>query len=66
MKPNVGGLEVFVHISAVEDLAITMLFEGSRVSCELKPNRTGKVSAESLRIGRKCKSGFALVSARAN
>ena len=45
------GRDVFVHISAVEKAGHTMLPEGARVSYELRPVRSGKVSAENLRVG---------------
>ena len=46
-----GGLDVFVHISAVEKAGYTNLAEGARVSFELVTGRSGKSSAENLRLG---------------
>lgn len=43
--------DVFVHISAVETAGYTGLAEGARISFEAKAGRSGKVSAENLRIG---------------
>jgi cold shock protein len=43
--------DVLVHISAVEKAGYTGLAEGARVSYELKAGRSGKMSAENLRIG---------------
>jgi hypothetical protein len=40
-----------VHISAVEKAGHAGLAEGSRVSYELQAGRSGKMSAENLRIG---------------
>ena len=51
IKPDVGGADVFVHISAVEKAGYTGLAEGARISYELVTGRFGKASAESLRIG---------------
>ena len=50
IRPNDGGPEVFVHISAVEKAGYTSLAEGARVSYEVMPGRNGKTSAENLRI----------------
>ncbi|MCK1411467.1 MULTISPECIES: cold-shock protein [unclassified Bradyrhizobium] len=51
IKPDDGGPDVFVHISAVEKAGYTGLAEGARISFEAKAGRSGKVSAENLRIG---------------
>ena len=51
IKPDGGGADVFVHISAVEKAGYTGLAEGAKVSYELMTGRSGKVSAENLRIG---------------
>jgi len=45
IKPERGGRDVFVHISAVEKAGLTNLTEGSRVSYELLTTRTGKTAA---------------------
>jgi CspA family cold shock protein len=42
---------VFVHISAVEGAGISTLAEGAKVSYELVAGRSGKTSAEKLRVG---------------
>lgn len=49
--PDGGGPDVFVHISAVQKAGYTSLVEGAKVSYELVPGRSGKMSAENLRIG---------------
>lgn len=51
IKPDDGGPDLFVHISAVEKAGYTGLAEGARISFEAKAGRSGKVSAENLRIG---------------
>lgn len=51
IRPDDGGPDVFVHIRAVEKAGYSGLEEGARVSYELKANRSGKTSAENLRIG---------------
>ncbi|MGY8685686.1 cold-shock protein [Bradyrhizobium sp. UFLA05-153] len=51
IQPDGGGPDVFVHISAVEKAGHTGLAEGARVSYELQAGRSGKVSAENLRLG---------------
>jgi cold shock protein len=51
IKPENGGGDVFVHISAVEKAGYTKLVEGARVSYELVTGRSGKSSAENLRLG---------------
>lgn len=50
-QPEDGGAGLFVHISAVEKAGYTDLAEGVRVSYELMAGRSGKTSAEDLRIG---------------
>ncbi len=51
IQPDDGSSDVFVHISAVEQAGYTGLAEGARISYELRAGRSGKMSAESLRIG---------------
>ncbi|MGY3238324.1 CspA family cold shock protein [Bradyrhizobium sp. USDA 4472] len=51
IRPEDGSPDVFVHLSAVEKAGFTTLEEGARVSYELKTGRTGKMSAEDLRVG---------------
>ncbi|MDF0498388.1 cold-shock protein [Bradyrhizobium yuanmingense] len=51
IRPEDGGADVFVHISAVKKAGYTNLAEGARVSYELVADRSGKMSAEDLRIG---------------
>ena len=51
IKPDGGGSDVFVHISAVEKAGYTGLAEGAKVSYEVATTRNGKMAAENLRIG---------------
>ncbi|MGY4627003.1 cold-shock protein [Bradyrhizobium sp. USDA 4486] len=51
IRPEDGSPDVFVHISAVEKAGYTTLEEGARVSYQLKSGRSGKMSAEDLRVG---------------
>jgi CspA family cold shock protein len=51
IKPDGGGADVFVHISAVERAGYTGLVDGAKISYELATTRTGKTAAENLRIG---------------
>lgn len=51
IRPEDGSGDVFVHISAVQKAGHTTLAEGARVSYELLPGRSGKMSAENLRVG---------------
>jgi CspA family cold shock protein len=51
IRPEGGGTDVFVHISAVEKAGYSNLVEGAKVSYELFTGRGGKVSAENLRVG---------------
>jgi cold shock protein len=51
IKPDDGGSDVFVHVSAVEKAGYTALADGARLSYELATGRNGKQSAENLRVG---------------
>jgi CspA family cold shock protein len=48
ITPNLGGSDVFVHISALEKAGLQYLQEGQKVSFELDKSR-GKVSATDLK-----------------
>lgn len=50
IKPEEGGPDVFVHITAVEKAGFSGLAEGAKISFELVMGRSGRVSAENLRI----------------
>ena len=45
IKPDCGGRDVFVHISAVEKAGHTSLSEGAKISYELFATRSGKTVA---------------------
>jgi cold shock protein len=49
--PDDGGKDMFVHITAVQKAGSTNLVPGVRVSYELRPDREGNPTAESLKIG---------------
>ena len=51
IKPDDGGSDMFVHISAVERAGLSSLAEGQKVSFEIKVDpKCGKSSAENLRV----------------
>jgi cold shock protein len=49
IKPDQGGKDVFLHVSALEKAGIRRLDEGSKVSFELASNK-GKVSAVNIKV----------------
>lgn len=49
IKPDAGGDDVFVHISAVERAGLGDLQDGQKLSYELQPGRSGKMAAVDLR-----------------
>jgi CspA family cold shock protein len=49
--PDDGGRDLFVHITAVQKAGYTDLVQGVRVSYEIRPDREGTPTAESLRFG---------------
>ena len=51
IKPDEGGSDVFVHVTAVEEAGYTGLADGARISYELLPDRRGKQTAQNLRLG---------------
>lgn len=42
IKPDDGGRDVFVHITAVERAGLSELKEGERISFEIEPDKKGK------------------------
>jgi cold shock protein len=42
IKPDDGGRDVFVHITAVERAGLKALNEGQRVSFDVEPDKKGK------------------------
>ena len=50
IRPDDGGSDVFVHITAVEKAGYTSLADGARISYELLPDGKGKQTAQNLRL----------------
>ncbi len=51
IKPDAGGSDVFVHISAVEGSGLTTLAEDQSIEYELQTDeRRGKTSAVDLKV----------------
>lgn len=51
ISPDSGGVDVFVHISAVERAGLRTLADGQKVSYEVAVDqRRGKSSAEQLQV----------------
>jgi cold shock protein len=42
IKPDDGGRDIFVHITAVERAGLTTLAEGQKISFEIEPDKKGK------------------------
>lgn len=42
IKPDDGGRDIFVHITAVERAGLASLAEGQRVAYEVEPDKKGK------------------------
>jgi CspA family cold shock protein len=42
IKPDGGGPDIFVHISAVEQAGLPGLSEGQRVAYDIEPDKKGK------------------------
>ncbi len=42
IKPDDGGKDIFVHITAVEQAGLQTLNEGQRVGYEIEPDKKGK------------------------
>jgi cold shock protein len=42
IKPDDGGRDIFVHVTAVEQAGLTSLAEGQRVAYEVEPDKKGK------------------------
>jgi CspA family cold shock protein len=49
IKPDDGGADAFVHISAVERAGLQHLTEGQKLEFDLVQDRRGKMSAENLK-----------------
>ncbi|TMJ90697.1 MAG: cold-shock protein [Alphaproteobacteria bacterium] len=42
IKPDDGGRDVFVHVTAVEQAGLKSLSEGQRLSFDVEPDKKGK------------------------
>ncbi|MBM3607165.1 MAG: cold shock domain-containing protein [Alphaproteobacteria bacterium] len=42
IKPDDGGRDIFVHISAVEAAGLRTLPEGAKIAFEIEPDKKGK------------------------
>jgi cold shock protein len=42
IKPDDGGRDIFVHITAVERAGLTTLAEGQKISFDIEPDKKGK------------------------
>lgn len=42
IKPDDGGRDIFVHITAVETAGLRSLAEGQRITYEIEPDKKGK------------------------
>ena len=50
IKPDEGGPDAFVHITAVERAGLPGLDENQKISYELVQGRNGKASADNLQL----------------
>lgn len=51
IKPDDGGADVFVHISAVERAGLRTLNEGDKITFDLeRDRRSGKMAASNLQV----------------
>ena len=52
IKPDGGGNDIFVHITAVEQAGLRSLSEGQKISFEIEPDKKGKgPKAVNLKLG---------------
>ena len=49
IRPDDGGKDAFVHISAVEQAGLSGLAEGQKLEYELQPGRDGRLAAADLK-----------------
>ncbi len=50
IEPDVGNVDVFVHISAVEEAGLSILTEGQKVEYEVVSKPDGKTAAGNLKL----------------
>ncbi len=52
IKPDDGGKDIFVHITAVERAGLKSLAEGQKITFEIEPDKKGKgPKAVDLQVG---------------
>lgn len=52
IKPDGGGNDIFVHITAVEQAGLRSLSEGQKINFEIEPDKKGKgPKAVNLKLG---------------
>jgi CspA family cold shock protein len=56
IRPDEGGNDAFVHISAVENSGMRTLRENQRISYDLEKDNRGKVSAVNLKAAEESSS----------
>ncbi len=49
-RPDAGNVDVFVHISAVEEAGLNILTKGQKVEYEVVSQRDGKTAAGNLKL----------------
>ena len=52
IKPDDGGRDIFVHVTAVERAGLATLIEGQRITFDIEPDKKGKgPKAVELKVG---------------
>ena len=52
IKPDDGGRDIFVHVTAVERAGLASLTEGQRITFDIEPDKKGKgPKAVDLKVG---------------
>jgi CspA family cold shock protein len=52
IKPDDGGRDIFVHVTAVERAGLRTLTEGQRITFDIEPDKKGKgPKAVELKVG---------------
>lgn len=52
IKPDDGGRDIFVHVTAVERAGLRSLTEGQRITFDIEPDKKGKgPKAVELKVG---------------
>lgn len=50
IEPEDGSSDVFVHITAVQNEVLVMLFQGQVISYDLQPANEGRIAADNIVI----------------